>query len=107
MNTQLSVVYEKDLSDLPGDNRALAEHTKAMMMLATAEKPLFIFLDAVDELSPDDGALGMSWLPLTLPAHVKLVLSTSSEMEFICFPILQSLLSNHPETFVQVHIATG
>ena len=69
---------------------------------ATAEKPLYLFLDAVDQLSPEDGALGMSWLPLVLPAHVKIILSTSSEVQYRCYPVLQSLLSKHQENFVQV-----
>ena len=73
-----------------------------LLRKATEEKPLYLFLDAVDQLSPEDGALGMSWLPLVLPSHVKIVLSTSSEVQYRCYPVLQSLLSKHQENFVQV-----
>ena len=96
------MVYNQDLSDIPGDYRSITEYMRTLLSLATAEKPLCIYLDGVDELSPNDGALGMSWLPLTLPAYVKIVLSTSSETKFSCFPVLQSLLSDHQETFVEV-----
>ena len=75
---------------------------RGLLACATADKPLIVLIDGVDELSHEDGALGLSWLPLSLPAHVKLVLSTSSEIRCGCFPVLQSLLSHHQESFVEV-----
>lgn len=95
-------MYTVKHSTIPGDYKGIAGHFEVLLQRAVEGKPLFIFLDGVDQLSPEDGASGMSWLPLSLPAHVKIVLSTSSEVHYRCFPVLQSLLSRHQENFVEV-----
>lgn len=87
---------------IPGNYKRIADHFEALLHKATAERPLYVFLDAVDQLSPDDGASGMSWLPVSLPAHVKIVLSTSSEVHYRCYPVLQSLLYKYQENFIEV-----
>ena len=46
---------------------------------ATAERPLVLFLDALDQLSPSDNAHALAWLPRRLPAHVKAVVSVLDE----------------------------
>ena len=40
------------------------------------EKPLVLFLDALDQLSDGDNARSLIWLPAELPPHVRLVVST-------------------------------
>ena len=95
-------VYDAGDAAIPGDYQGVSNLFTRSLHSATADTPLYIFLDAVDQLSPEDGASGMSWLPLTLPLHVKLVLSTSSEVEYRCFPVLQSLLTKHAGSMVQV-----
>ncbi|KAJ3346507.1 hypothetical protein HDU83_002906 [Entophlyctis luteolus] len=47
------------------------------LKLAEESKPLFLIMDALDELSPDDAGGGLEWLPAVLPPYVKLVLTTS------------------------------
>ncbi|MEJ2887713.1 AAA family ATPase [Actinomycetospora aeridis] len=39
-------------------------------------RPLLLVLDAVDQLDPDDEALGLVWLPDPLPPHVSVIMST-------------------------------
>ena len=99
---QLSFVYQEDPAEIPGDYKGTAGHFASLLHKARAEKPIYIFLDAVDQLSPEDGASGMSWLPLSLPPNVKIVLSTSSEVQYCCYPVLQSLLAKQRENFVEV-----
>ena len=99
---QVTEVYEMEETVVPGDYQSVASLFTRCLSSASADRPLYIFLDGVDQLSPEDGASGMSWLPLSLPPHVKLVLSTSSEPEYRSFPVLQSLLAKHPTSMVQV-----
>lgn len=99
---QIVAVYDAEDAVIPGDYQGVATYFTSSLHLASADKPLYLFLDAVDQLSPEDGASGMSWLPLSLPPHVKLVLSTSSEVEYRCFPVLQSLMAKHAGSLVQV-----
>jgi WD40 repeat protein len=47
------------------------------MARATAERPLVLFLDALDQLRSDDEARSFTWLHQTLPPHVSLVVSTT------------------------------
>jgi WD40 repeat protein len=47
------------------------------MTKATAERPLVLFLDALDQLRSDDEARSFTWLRQTLPPHVSLVVSTT------------------------------
>ena len=100
-------MYELEGTVVPGDYQSVASLFARSLSSASGERPLYLFLDGVDQLSPEDGASGMSWLPLTLPAHVKLVLSTSSEPEYRSFPVLQSLLAKHPASMVQVYARTS
>ncbi len=99
---QLCVVYRQEVGQLPRDYRCLCQSLVQLLSCASTDKPLILLLDGVDELSPEDGALGLSWLPMKLPEHVKIVLSTSSENRYSCYPVLQSLLANQQESFVEV-----
>ena len=89
---------------IPADYDGLVHHFKHLLLLITPEQPLFIFLDGVDQLSPEDGALGMSWLPLELPAYVKIVVSVSNEVKYRCYPIMRSLLHKNDQCFVEVRL---
>jgi NACHT domain- and WD repeat-containing protein len=46
------------------------------MRLATPERPLFLYVDALDQLAPQDPAAAMNWLPTELPPNCKVVVST-------------------------------
>jgi WD40 repeat protein len=48
---------------------------------ATANRPLIIFLDALDQLSSANSARDLLWLPATLPEHVRLVVSCAQPAE--------------------------
>jgi len=47
--------------------------------LATEERPLIVFIDALDQLTNANNARGLAWMPASLPPHVRLVVSCSSE----------------------------
>lgn len=81
----------------------LAHYFKRLLQLPTKDKPLFLFLDGIDLLSSDDGALGLSWLPLELTDHVKILVSVSSEVKYRCYPVLKSLLRDK-NCFIEVRI---
>jgi len=46
------------------------------LKLATPQRPLIVFLDALDQLSDADHARNLIWLPAELPEYVRLVVST-------------------------------
>ena len=51
------------------------------MASATAERPLVLFLDALDQLSEAHGARRLVWLPRRLPEAVRVVVSTRREAD--------------------------
>ena len=62
------------------DMNGLADIFKKCLALATADKPLNVFIDSLDQLSDTDNAKALYWLPRELPDYVSLVIS-ASELE--------------------------
>ncbi len=78
---EISRSYGTNEGDVPLDFRDLVPEFAKRMSLATAEKPLILFLDSLDQLSENHGARQLSWLPAKLPEHVSLVLSSRTEKD--------------------------
>lgn len=67
-------------SQLPTDYRELQLEFEEQLNTATAEKPIILFLDALDQLADTDNGLSLSWLLLyNFPDHVKIILSCLSD----------------------------
>ncbi|KAJ3104296.1 hypothetical protein HDU97_009372 [Phlyctochytrium planicorne] len=61
----------------PSSYESLKLAFQVVLSLASAERPIVLILDALDELSQSDDARDLEWLPESLPPYVKLILSTS------------------------------
>ncbi len=72
----------------------LKSFSRLLSTCPSADKPLYIFLDGVDQFDKEYEALGLSWLPIRLPSNVCLIISTSSEAEYRCYPLLKSILKD-------------
>lgn len=70
---QLCFLYQVPDNTLPVELSQLTNYFKRLLEKTPADKPVCIFLDSLDQLSSADGAHSMSWLPPTLPNHVKIV----------------------------------
>ena len=64
-----------DEATVPSDYQELVENFAKRLTLASAERPLIIFLDALDQLAEGQAARRLTWLPAELPAHVRVVVS--------------------------------
>jgi len=78
---ELSRRYGADEGKVPSDYRELGPLFGSRLALATAKRPLILFLDALDQLSEAHGARGLAWLPDDLPRHVWLVVSGRRQAE--------------------------
>jgi WD40 repeat protein len=66
--------------ELPTDVEALREELQEHFKSATPEQPLFLFLDALDQLSDADNGRLLNWITASqLPVHVKLVVACLSD----------------------------
>jgi WD40 repeat protein len=66
---------EDRANDLPVELRLLQDEFDRLLALATADEPILLFLDALDQLDEADGARQTYWLRTPLPPHVKVVVS--------------------------------
>ena len=73
---QICFNYERPKDNMPTELSPLVQYFKKLLAVATERKPLVIFLDSLDQLSPVDGAHSLAWFPISLPPNVKLVIST-------------------------------
>jgi len=63
--------------ETPLEYRDLVREFPKRLALATNQKPLILFLDALDQLSAADRARSLTWLPSELPENVSLVVSAT------------------------------
>ncbi len=58
----------------------LVDAFRGSLAHATAERPLRVFVDALDQLLPSDNAHHLAWLPAILPSHARIVVTTLPEV---------------------------
>jgi len=79
-NTTLEAIAgegrDKALYDLNG----LSEILRKALALATLGKPVFLFLDALDQLSDTDNAKSLYWMPGELPQNARIAVSALPEL---------------------------
>ena len=65
-------------AETPGDFSMAVNAFRDRLTQATAEKPLRLFIDALDQLDPHDPAMTLTWVPAALPPHCRIVVSTNN-----------------------------
>lgn len=60
---------------VPPEYDELVGALRERLAWATAERPVLVFIDALDQLSETDNARTLAWLPRQLPPHVRVVVS--------------------------------
>jgi len=68
--------YGADEAAVPSDFQELSADFRERLGLASAERPLYLFIDSLDQLAGSDAARRLAWIPNQLPEHVRLVAST-------------------------------
>lgn len=77
LSREITRAYGGDEASIPSEYKDLVAELPKKLALASAEKPLFLFLDALDQLSESHNGRNLLWLPAELPDHVRLVVSTA------------------------------
>ncbi|XP_033638665.1 NACHT domain- and WD repeat-containing protein 1-like isoform X1 [Asterias rubens] len=91
---QICHIYGQDASSIPEDYFGLMNDLENRFRAASSQRPLVIFLDALDQLSDENNARNLMWLPKNLPEHVHLVVTTVTieEEQHECFKVLKKVL---------------
>lgn len=66
-------------AEAPFEYRELVSAFRERLAWATADRPVVVFLDALDQLSESDNARSLVWLPRQLPPHVRLIVSVLND----------------------------
>jgi len=66
-----------DEASIPSEYKDLVAEFPKRLALASAKKPVWLFLDALDQLSESYNGRNLLWLPSEVPDHVRLVVSTA------------------------------
>jgi hypothetical protein len=98
---QISHNYEKPLDIIPTELSNLTNFFKKLLESATPEKPLYIFLDSLDQLSPANSAHTLTWIPVFLPENCKFVV-TSLEGYFNIIETLMIMIEDKQQ-FIMVN----
>lgn len=72
--------------------RELVENFKDNFNLASGDRPIILFLDALDQLSEFENAKNLEWLPIKLPKNVKIIVTALEPSE--CCVDLKNILSS-------------
>lgn len=64
---------------IPNDYQGLVTDFRDRLVTMGADRRLLLFFDSLDQLSPSDGARSLAWLPVVVPAGVRVVVSTRPE----------------------------
>ncbi|XP_022103450.1 NACHT domain- and WD repeat-containing protein 1-like isoform X2 [Acanthaster planci] len=67
---------------------------KLLATVGTAERPLLLIFDSIDQLSAANDAHAMNWLPMSFPSHVLIVASMLSKDEHRCQEKIRLLLQD-------------
>jgi NACHT domain- and WD repeat-containing protein len=65
----------ENAAPVPREYRELVREFRERLAWATPERPVFVYLDALDQLSERDNAKSLVWLPRQLPPNVRVVVS--------------------------------
>ncbi|EDQ89748.1 uncharacterized protein MONBRDRAFT_32133 [Monosiga brevicollis MX1] len=57
---------------------------------SSAETPLIVAIDSLDQLSESSNGRSLAWLPIVLPPHTHLIVSTLPQAQYKCLPSLES-----------------
>ncbi|XP_067654406.1 uncharacterized protein [Haliotis asinina] len=108
MCLQLCHITGANYKDVPTEYKGLVNDFGYKISQIPAEKPLVIFLDAVDRLLDEHDGRKMSWLPKELPSNVHVIISTLPDDKFECFQALMKSLNGKEDCFLEIgNLPTG
>lgn len=73
---QIGRILGEDMSSIPNDYKKLVMDFQKKLGTSISNKPLILFLDALDQLSNIDNARNLQWLPINLSERVRVIVST-------------------------------
>ncbi|KAH3785932.1 hypothetical protein DPMN_164028, partial [Dreissena polymorpha] len=97
---QLSILDDQRLqAELTVD--LLNVQLNLLLKQGTAECPLVVILDSLDQLDSLHNGRSLMWFPVSLPPHCKIIVSSLPEEKYEAFPVLKKLFPDE-DRYIQV-----
>jgi hypothetical protein len=99
---EIVLAYGADENSVPSDEQELSQDFPERLALSGAERPLVVFIDALDQLGRAGRAPNLSWLPTDLPAHTRLVVSVVANPPEAGSELLRARLGSAGATILEL-----
>ena len=103
---QLAYNYTLPMDQMPDDLIPLMFYYKQLLLNASYDQPLVIFLDSADQLDGPMVSLKLSWLTYELPENCKIVVSCVSEGDCEDYLFLKKALAKFESNFLAIPTLT-
>jgi hypothetical protein len=74
--SQISRAYGVEPYRPPATYKELVQEFHSRLSVATSDRPLVLFIDALDQLVPEGEVADFTWFPGVVPSHVRLIVSS-------------------------------
>ncbi|KAG1650116.1 NACHT and WD repeat domain-containing protein 2 [Nymphon striatum] len=98
---QICYNYALPWNSIPDELVPLISYTRKLLSIASSDQPLCIFLDSIDQLSGQNKSNRLTWLPMTLPENVKVIVTVVSSEKSEDYRLLKELIAEN-KNFVLV-----
>ncbi|KAK7100985.1 hypothetical protein V1264_023839 [Littorina saxatilis] len=100
--TQMSVALGYTPDDVPTAYKDLQRFFPELLASIPVDTTVVLILDALEQVLPDYNAHLMSWLPIQLPSHIKIVLTTLPDTHGLLDRLRNDLLKDCRSNFVEL-----
>lgn len=105
---QLTYNFTMAMDQMPDDLIPLTFYYKQLLLNASYEQPIIIFLDSVNQLDgPNEVSVKLGWLTYDLPEHVKLVISCVSDGQCDEYNLFRRCVNIQDYNFLEVQTLTN
>ncbi|KAH9519361.1 hypothetical protein Btru_075339 [Bulinus truncatus] len=94
---QLCYMFGQKPDEVPLDFKGIMNDFGCRLAHSPSSRKLIIILDGVDRLANEHDGRKLQWLPIKLPPHVKIVLSTVSDDKLDCLPAARKILAGRED----------
>ena len=98
---QLATIDGQDITNIPTEFKEMLNYFYQLIKTYPEDKNLVIFLDSLDQLTADDQAHFMYWLPKELPDNVRLLVSVLPDKHNILNTLRNEVVS-HEDNFEEI-----
>lgn len=103
---QILLATQQSSEELPAELNEISQYFKDLLASVPESNRLVILIDGLEQLDTDTHPLPLHWLPRSLPAHVKLVVTLHSTAQDLIDRLVSEVLPDQTSSFLLMVPAT-